>query len=588
MKSSSVKVLVVLSSIIFMLLIVTEACAQATIRTDQNYIEALKKSRGITPIGVDSFGDNVDLESGSVTFKWTDIDIPGNNSLPVRLQRSLVVEDQSLGGSADLGGFGAAGSLDIPYLKGVFSSSGGWQVAGSSPNARCSNYNPPPDFNYIQSSDYWSGNWLHIPWAGDQEMLVSPASALPKLSGGAPIITKNFWAFECLPSTKNGYPGEGFIAISPQGDKYYFDWAVTKSYSALSKRYGNYAHSTAFLSRSEVYFLVTRIEDRFGNWVTYTYNGPNLQKITASDGRFIQINWGGANIATVSSSIGAWSYAYSANSMTTTQPDGSHWKYVSTGALLITPVANLPLYTIVLSPDGTPFCPEPEVSIGDYGLSVTQPSGATATYTFTVVRHREANVPKMCNAFLDESLQDYTYLTIPNFSDTLTLISKSISGPGLLNMLWTYSYAGGGFGFASDCAMGYGPAVCNPLETTEVTGPGSTFKRYMFGDLFNETTGQLMEVDEGYVTGPSTSPQTVINKTTTYSYVLDSDLASEPFPGQVGYTGSSYQDNALSALLRPLKKKQIILDGRTFTSSVGSFDVFGRPTELTKTSSPSP
>ena len=53
------------------------------IRYDQKYIEAIKKSEGITPIGVDSFGENLDISSGSVEFKWTDIDIPGNNALPV-------------------------------------------------------------------------------------------------------------------------------------------------------------------------------------------------------------------------------------------------------------------------------------------------------------------------------------------------------------------------------------------------------------------------------------------------------------------------------------------------------------------------
>lgn len=584
MKITPAKILIVLSIVIMTFSMMTTAYAQGTIRADQKYIEAIKKSSSVTPVGVDSFGDNLDLSSGSVGFKWTDIDVPGNSSLPVRLQRSLTIEDKTLAG-ANFGGFGAGGNLDIPYLKGVFSSSGGWQVAGNSPNARCSMFGNPPDYSAILSSDYWSGNWMHIPWAGDQVMLSNPASVLPTLSGAAAITTKTFWAFKCLPSTQNGYPGEAFIAISPQGDKYYFDWVVTQPYSALSKRYGNYAHSTAILSRAQVYFLVTRIEDRFGNWVNYTYSGDKLQKITASDGRFIQIDsWNGNNIATVSSSIGSWSYAYGTNSMTTTQPDGSHWQYTSTGDLQVVPTPSLPVYT-----GGTPNCPAPEPSTGDYSLAVTQPSGATATYTFTVMRHDKSNVPRLCNVFINDQLTTYDYLTIPNFSDTLTLVSKTITGPGLPSMQWTYNYIDqGGPAFADVCANSPPPVVCPPTTTTEVVGPNGSYKRYIFGNMFDETSGQLMEVDEGYETGSSPNTQVVINKTATYDYVLDSDLTNEPFPGSVGFPGSHNFDDATMDLLRPLKQKQITLDGRTFTTSVMAFDVFGRPTQVTKSSAPSP
>ena len=590
MKVTLAKISFALSSAIAIFLMVMPAHAQSTIRTDQKYIEAIKKSKEVTPIGVDSFGDHLDLSSGSVEFKWTDIDVPGNSSLPVRLQRSLVVEDKYLTNAADLGGFGAAGNLDVPYLKGVFSSSGGWQVTGNSPNARCSMYAGPPSYDEIGASDYWSGNSMHIPWAGDHAMLSSPASALPKMSGAAPIITKDFWAFKCLPSTQNGYPGEGFIAISPEGDKYYFDWVVTKSYPAISKRYGNYAHSTQFLSRVEVYFLATRIEDRFGNSVNYTYVGDKLQKITSNDRRFIQVDsWNGDNIASVSSSIGNWSYAYDANSMTTTQPDGSHWQYVSTGALRVEPIPSLPLYDPNLTVNGQPTCPDPELSSGDYSLAVTPPSGATATYTFTVVRHFKSNVPRMCNAFIDDSLMSYRYLTIPNFSDTLTLVSKSIAGPGLPAMAWTYSYSDkGALAFEDVCADPPTPLACPTTKTTEVRGPNGTYKRYTFGNMFDETSGQLMELEEGSETGTPPDSQVVINRTTTYDYVVDSDLASEPFPDEVGSTGSSHFDSAVMSLLRPLKQKQITLDGRTFTNSVGAFDVFGRPTEVTKSSAPSP
>lgn len=561
----------------------TNLLAQGTIRADQKYIEAIKKDSSVTPLGVDSFGDNVDLSNGSVEFKWTDIDVPGNNSLPVRLQRSLVVEDKYLSGGADLGGFGVAGSIDLPYLKGTFSSSGGWQVAGANPNARCSMYASPPSYTNISSSDYWSGNWMHIPGAGDQAMLSQPATTLPWKSGSAPIVTKSFWTFTCLPSTQNGYPGEGFVAISPSGEKYHFDWVVTKNYSAFSKRYGNYAHSTAMLPRVVVYFLPTLVEDRFGNKVTYTYVGDKLQRINSSDGRFIQIDtWSGDNITSVSSSMGTWSYAYDTNSTTTTQPDGSHWKYTTTGDLRVEPTPSLPVYDPPPPNGEQPICPEPDLSSGDYGLSVTAPSGATAAYSFTVVRHHVSNVPRMCNSFIDDSLMSYMYLTIPNFSDTLTLVSKSINGPALPAMTWSYSYPGTPWpAFQDVCADPSKQGACPTTKTTEVSGPGNKFVRYTYGNMFNETTGQLSKVEEG----SKTNGQITIARTTTYDYILDSEVSGQPFPDKVGSMGSAYLDNAAS-LLRPLKRQQISLDGRVFTASNTAFDLFGRPTQVTKSSTP--
>jgi len=146
-------------------------------RFEQRYAERLQQSQDIGRFSASSFGEQLNLKDGSVEFKWTDIDIPGNSKLPVRLQRSLVVEDQGAARGGSLGGSGRGGSLDVPYLKGVFGTNG-WQVYGNSPNARCSVPAVPPT-EAMPASDYWSGNWMHVPWAGDQIMLDSPAAQLP-------------------------------------------------------------------------------------------------------------------------------------------------------------------------------------------------------------------------------------------------------------------------------------------------------------------------------------------------------------------------------------------------------------------------
>lgn len=564
--------------------------ANAQVRVDQKYIEAIGASSEISPLSQDSFGDNVSLANGGTRFAWTDINVPGNNELPVRLQRSLFVEDKTRSGRADLGGFGAAGSVDVPYLMGIFSTSG-WQVYGSNPNARCSSFNSPPDLGHFVAADYWNGNWLHIPGGGDQLLLKNPAPQLPLTTSSAPILTKEMWAFRCLASTKNGYAGEGFLAISPQGVKYYFDWAVTKSYPSISKRYGNYAHATANMSRSMVYLLASRIEDRFGNWVTYEYQGSSLKRIQASDGRYISVDsWNGSNIASVSSSVGNWTYQYGTNSMTATLPDGSQWKFASTGMLIVEPMQALPLYDGALGPDGLPRCPAPEPSQGEYGASVTLPSGATATYSFYIRRHGKSNVPKLCNSFIDNGLFTYRYLTIPNFSDTFTLREKVISGPGLAPMRWTYSYlgAGGGLAFADMCANPPTPQACPRTNQTEVRGPDRAYRRYTFGRMFGVDSGQLFKAEEGFETGDESNPQVVIQRTTETEYLSVGEVAALQLPDKFGSAGSSRFDDVGTALNRPIKTIRITQDGRVFSTTNTTFDIWGRPTTVIKSSVPAP
>ncbi|HVI26067.1 MAG TPA: RHS repeat protein [Xanthomonadaceae bacterium] len=561
------------------------AHAQETLRFDQKYIEAIKKSSGISPVAMDAFGDQIDLATGGATFRWTDIDVPGNNALPVRLQRSLVVEDKRHG-DGQLHGFGSMGSLDIPYLKGVFSTYG-WQVTGSDPNARCSHPSAPPPMagGKLGASDYWSGNWLHIPWEGDQAILQNPAAEIPRPAGSASLITRNFWVFQCLPSTKNQYPGEGFIARSPSGEKYYFDWVVTRPFGALTKRLGNYGDGktgafVASMARETVFFLVTRIEDRFGNWVTYDYDGSNLRKITASDGRFITLTWSGGQVISAQSNLGTWTYASTREGFTVTPPDGNRWVYVQGGLMEIEPSQDLPVY------DPTPRCPLPDLSTGTYSLAVTHPSGATATFHFQVKRHFKNNVPEMCNSFIDGGLTSYKYLTIPNFSDTFTLVSKTVTGIALPAMQWTYSYTGGGpFAFEDVCSNPPTPYACPPNKTTVVRGPDRSYKRYTFGNLYNVNSGQLLRIDEGYETGAAPDVQVVIQRSKVNSYITADDLSTQPFPDCVGSPGSWSLENIILGCLRPQKERDTTQDGVTFSASTTAFDKWARPLSSTKHSS---
>lgn len=65
-------------------------CVQASesVYSEQNKL--IRGSRAITALGADLFGDRVSRYNGSLEFIQTDVSLPGNNALPVRVGRRLV------------------------------------------------------------------------------------------------------------------------------------------------------------------------------------------------------------------------------------------------------------------------------------------------------------------------------------------------------------------------------------------------------------------------------------------------------------------------------------------------------------------
>ena len=42
-------------------------------------------------------------------------------------------------------------------------------------------------------------------------------------------VTKDQWDFSALPETANGVPGGGFLALAPDGTRYWFDQVVVRA-----------------------------------------------------------------------------------------------------------------------------------------------------------------------------------------------------------------------------------------------------------------------------------------------------------------------------------------------------------------------
>ena len=528
-------------------------------------LERINTAQNVAPLSVDTvFGDQISRYNGSVEFNHVDISVPGNNALPVELRRNLSIDNRLQGEGNHLGGFGEW-DLDIPHLSGVFAdTAGGWQVPGPSPNQRCSVTSAPKNAGMFAAEDYWQGYQMHVPGAGSQSLLYQRSGKVPSPTSGTtyPWITKDMWLVSCLTSTKNGYPGEAYLAVSPDGVSYQFDWVISKSYASLSNPAG------PSIPRKVIYFLASRIQDRHGNWVDLTYSGDKLTGVTSNDGRFISLSYSGDKIIQVTSSIGTWNYGYNGGTLNqVTLPDNSKWTFSHTGSLVIHP----PVYVPPVE-DAVDDCPELlEESTGSYALSVTHPSGATGQFSFAVRRHHRNNVAKYCI----KPSASYEYLQIPNYFESFTLTSKAISGPGLTSGTWTYSYGDGDpLAFADQCTPP-GP-FCNSSKTNEIVGPDNHYERNEFGVLYGVNDGQLLKRETG-------SNASNILKTVSNVYISNAEAPSQAFPDEVGINPLGFAEPD-SMKLRPLKSSTTTQDGVTYVSSTTAFDPFARPTSVTRSS----
>ena len=330
-----------LVSLLILLMASASAFAQAAKQPYEEYDKLIKGRKAIATLGPQLFGDSVDLYTGALSFSNTDISVPGNNALPVAVTRKFVVRDDQ--GNGTNNSF-ADWEIDIPNIGGLFTIQKGWHdnrcdVAQPQP-AAVSGGSPIVWADFVDGSLYWKGDTASMPGGGE---LLAIDAATPKPSTGGPYkwITPGRVVLSCLPSLHTGSgTGQGFFAIAPDGTKYWFDWMAQNrdaGYSYTTQigldQSGNAMYGTAELQRNRIALYATRVEDRFGNWVTYTYtnasNQPiHLTAINSSDGRSVTVHYNASNlIDSISSSVGTWTYQYDSNSFHltgVTQPDAGN------------------------------------------------------------------------------------------------------------------------------------------------------------------------------------------------------------------------------------------------------------------------
>ncbi len=584
------------------LLLALASPLRAQVDIPQEYDKLIKHRGEITAFGNDGFGDKIDIGSGGLEIVQTDVDLPGNNALPVRVSRRFVPGNKYGGGHFGLW------SLDIPYMHGIFGNKQfyfnpiGWAVPGTGADQykRCSQFSAPPEL-YFQTGvflpdEYWHGSFFHLPGAGDQELLIGVH--VPTAGGPYPIVTKDGAAVRCVAlatTSESGSQGEGFEVITPDGMIYTLNQMVSRPNAYISKpiddsgllKAGGSGTQTSLgtvvgpmavdkfgLPRLEVIVYPIKVADRFGNYVIYTWSTANpwqLLQISASDGRQITFTYPDDTsllVSSVSDGTHIWTYGHSGGIDTVTLPDGHSWS------------SDLgELFNFELHPSGG--CES--LNYGAVPLltgRITAPTGATAEYTMTVVKMGRSWIPLQC---VRDSVGNPIYAREPMEYFTFVVSAKKITGAGLpsAGIQWTYAY-----GPANGCNTLGSPACTgsSPIaRTVSVTDPEGTVTRYSFGNRFAVNEGLLLKTESGW---NGTSALRTVE-------VTYADVYAEPY----SYYSQSLRtrgDAATTGFKRPQRKVVTTQQDHTFTWEVASdcsgipycFDAFARPTKVVKSSSP--
>jgi RHS repeat-associated protein len=534
--------------------------------------EAKEVEHRLQPLGNDLLGDQIDFNTGALSFSNTDVSIPGNSPLEVAFRRSrsqgFNYEDGQQSPLADW-------DLELPHISVVTAVDIAW-TSGRCTNSFAQQF---PDIFRIDSEfglqggttvtyrarDYSNGVQLHIP--GEPSMQVLEGDYNGQAPTGTPYVTNQGWRLTCLTSVA----GEGFYAFSPSGVRYKFDTHITRDYRSQTDQ----LVGALFVARYKHQLMATEVTDVNGNWVRYEYDtSKRLTRIHASDGREITVHYSGTSqqVSEVRANGRSWFYTYRQSTFSArlladawspltgnvlsgvTLPDGRKWTY------------NLDAMTAEPYPGRD--CNQPNVSV-----SVTHPSGATGQFNMHETRHRDSLLAS------SEIMQcATTEIFAPPFpeqppiyetqkAEVMAVTSKQISGPGIQTATWTFEY--------EEDTGASGTSSADPTNWTAVTNSeGETTVH--FHAWHGDARGRVARVErrDGSRTGP-------LLETSETTYLRETDPVGDSFVAY-GFGGQP--------VLRPVRTT-----GTKITRGTDVFETiteyksdstlsdysFGRPTKVT-------
>lgn len=473
----------------------------------------------LTPETTELLGEQIDLSSGAISFSNVDVAIPGNFQIPVEVRRSF--SDSNID-SFKRGGFGDW-NLDIPALHTTYISAtrSVWNQA-----SRCtSNQEPKPldhtNFSNVMPDAFWNGVDVQI-GGGSQKLLQGGFAGLPNRR----YTTKSHHQIQCyridtgaiVQSSQVGVR-EGFKVTDTSGTSYYFE----KFHSV--KRIGDESRSYPIY---DLYLLVSKVEDRFGNSVVYNYDtitGDNLNEmkrltsIVASDGREIRFKYEGpANhlISSVEADNRVWRYTYKQVGLYYTlenvylPSDGLKWSY---DLAQFNFLDNYQAFTDFQAAQEGGTCQSRPNQRWTQTGTITHPYGTVGTFVLETAGHGRTGVPIAVD-YSSVSLDTTCYLT-------QSIKSKTLSGPGLAAMRWDYRYSENSGSYTNEqrqqapaelSGQTLGNYNLQDVKVTSVTAPDGSVTRNVFMRRFRDYLENSQIASLQYDTDGTTLLQKSVNE----------------------------------------------------------------------------
>ena len=388
----------------------------------------------VTPYTSAILGDLYDYGTGSINFTHTDVKLTGNFALRVAFSRTY--EGYSLRRQKTAL---YDWSIDVPRIRTIVpvnwpnGYNGTPEIYGSSwaEGKECSGNQRPTFFPILTAAgtsttnttvftdEIWQGVFIEVPEKINENLLINENGILTS-KAYSKYITKSNWKISCIERPDGN--GEGFEAISPEGTKYTFD--------ILEVRYG--------ISAGRAYIYASRVEDRFGNYVTYKYTGSRLDEISSSDGRLIEIKYKNGYVYSVIANGREWKYrAVDSNLEQVILPDETFWQFNFSN---MTNNIGWALF----SPFG---CFTDSNSM--IRMSLKAPSGVEGTYIFKrwVQGSYDNTTPIVVGATTTTWINGIP-TTVNSYRQrfttcypTMVLTNKQLSGSGIYKpMSWSYDY----------------------------------------------------------------------------------------------------------------------------------------------------
>ena len=578
-------------------------------------LDKLKVSEQVTPETTALFGETIDLNTGAVSLQQTDISIPGNFSIPVEFRRIYKGASYAHYSNLNLGDWNIA----IPSLSTTViydhityqRFSGNWGTG-----TMCSGQLNPGNFavgpnQILAAGDYWSGETLDIPGVISEKVQVQYQNNVAKR------FIKN-WRFSCTSVNINGTTIEGIKATSPDGVTYEFTQPKLIPTTPMSAANG--AGFEELVAKYHAFLLVSKITDRFGNTVNYSYTDGQLSSISSPDGRQINIAYetnayGKKRVSSMSANGQTWTYRYqnATNANETDhlteveRPDGRKWQ-LSLAALNITPGSATQrdyLYKTVYNTSTQQMYWQLDRIVETQCLDLlpatnpvqsaylVHPNGARLDLSLRFTRFGRTGVPKVLTNYTgtpkgEVHTNDLCFITN-------SLQQKTLSGPGLSTMNWQYSYsqnkgwwdAPGTAEQLTGLAAAPSNYSLNDLRSTSITTPDGAKTVHIFSRRWDHTDGQ--EVGTEYY---DTNGTTLLRR-------IERNFARQATGGSVGMT--SYTGNELSVPYltdNPIPHENYINKTRetvisyvggvasdSFTTDYSGFNAYGLPTQTVESNS---